>query len=130
MARIKERIFEVDEILKNVEPKEKETIQNLRALIKDTVPNATELVKHQNVTYKLNKKDFVWISHYRDHVDLEFSMGASLDSTALRSKGNEKTKNARHVVVGNFDKLKPEIARLLKAAAAIGFEHYSTPGKR
>lgn len=130
MARVKERIFDVDEILKNVEPKEKETIQNLRALIKDTVPEAAELVKHQSLTYKLNDKDFVWISRYQSHVDLEFAMGASLDSSELRSKGKEKSKNTRHVAVGNFGKLKPELIRLLKAAAAIGFEHCSPPAKK
>jgi hypothetical protein len=123
MARLKERIVSVDEILKTVEPKEKETIQNLRALIKTVVPQTVELIKHKNIVYKLGDKDFVWISHYQGHVDLEFSMGASLDSNLLRSKGKEKSNNTRHVPVGNFDKLKPEIIRLLKSAAAVGFEH-------
>ena len=87
-----------------------------------------EIVRHQNITYKLNDKDFVWICHYQGHSDLEFSMGASLDSDLLRSKGKMKSRDVRLVEVGNFDKLKPEITRLLKAAAAIGFDHCSPSG--
>ena len=51
-------------------------------------------------------------------------MGASLDSDLLKSRGTaEKSENVRLITVGNFDKEKPEVARLLKAAAAIGFKH-------
>ena len=54
-------------------------------------------------------------------------MGASLDSNLLKSRGTaEKSENVRHVSIGDFDKVKLEIARLLKAAAAIGFEHCRT----
>jgi hypothetical protein len=76
-------------------------VQNLRAIIKSAVPETTELVKNKNITYKLNNKDFVWIRHFQNHVDLDFSMGASLDSDLLKSRGKKK----------------PEIVRLLKAAA-------------
>ena len=115
----------IDEILVSLEPAQKETTQNLRALIKSTVPETVEIVRQGKIAYKLNGKDFVWISHYQDHVDLEFFMGASLDSDLLKSRGAEKSENVRHITVSNLDKLKPEIVRLLKAAAAIGFEHCS-----
>ncbi len=121
MARVKERIIDIDAILNTLQPKQKETVQNLRALIKLTVPEAAEIVKSKNITYKLSNKDFVWISHFQNHVDLEFSMGASLDSDLLKSRGKKKPENARHITVSNFDKLKPEIVRLLKAASLIGF---------
>jgi hypothetical protein len=124
MAKIKERIFDIDEIVNKLEPKQKEIIKNLRALIKSSVPEIVETVKHENITYKLLNKDLVWISQFPGHVDLEFSMGASLDSDLLKSRGTaEKSENVRHITVSNFDKLKPEIMRLVKAAAAIGFEH-------
>ena len=38
MARVKERIIDIDEVLNTLQPKQKETVQNLRALIKSTVP--------------------------------------------------------------------------------------------
>ena len=123
MARVKERIVDIDGILNSLEPKQKETVQNLRALIKSTVPETTELVKNKNITYKLDNRDFVWIRHFQSHVDLDFSMGASLDSKFLRSRGKKKPENVRHLTVSNFDKLKPEIVRLLKAANLIGSGH-------
>ena len=117
----------IDEILSTLEPAQKETIQNLRTLIKSTVPETVELVKQGKITYKLNEKDFIWISHYQDHVDLEFFMGSSLDSDLLKSRGETETsKNVRHIAISNFDKLKPEITRLLKEAATVGFKHCST----
>jgi hypothetical protein len=117
----------IDEILGSLEPAQKETIQNLRALIKSAVPETVEIVRQGKIVYKLNDKNFVWISHYQDHVDLEFFMGASLDSDLLKSRGEaEKSENVRHITVSHLDKLKPEIVRLLKAAAAVGFEHCPT----
>ncbi len=117
----------IDEILGNLQPAQKETIQNLRVLIKNAVPETMELVKNEKITYKLDAKDFVWISHYQSHVDLEFSMGASLDSNLLKTRGvAEKNDNIRHITVGNFDKIKPELTKLLKQAAAIGLEHCPT----
>ena len=117
----------IDEILGSLKPTQKETVQNLRALIKSTVPEAVEIVRQGKIAYRLNDKDFVWISHYQDHVDLEFFMGASLDSDLLKSRGGtEKSDNVRHITVSHFDKLKPEIVRLLKDAAAVGFEHCPT----
>jgi len=118
----------IDEILDSLEPLQKDNTQNLRALIKDIAPETVEVVKQGKIVYKLSNKDFVWISHYRSHVDLEFSMGASLDSDLLKNRGEaEKSENVRHITVTNFDKLKPEITRLLKTAAAIGLEHCSPP---
>ena len=117
----------IDEILGSLEPVQKETVQNLRALIKSTVPETVEIVRQGKIAYRLNDKDFVWISHFQDHVDLEFFMGASLDSDLLKSRGDaEKSENVRHITVSHLDKLKPEIVRLLKAAAAVGFEHCPT----
>jgi hypothetical protein len=115
----------IDEILSSLGPAQKETIQNLRTLIKSAVPETVEIVRQGKIAYKLNDKDFVWISHYQDHVDLEFFMGASLDSDMLKNRGTEKSENVRHITVSHLDKLKPEIVRLLKAAAALGFEHCS-----
>ena len=123
MAKVKERIVDVEYILSKLSPEQKETTQNLRALIKSTVPETTETVKNGNPTFKIGTKDFVWIIPFQNHVDLEFSMGASLDSDLLRSRGNEKPENKRHVTIRDFEEVKPELTRLLKEAASLGFEH-------
>ena len=118
----------IDEILVDLPATQKETIQNLRVHIKNTVPETAEMVKNGKIIYKLENKDFVWISHFQDHVDLEFAMGASLDSSLLKRRGvAEKNENVRHISVGNFDKVEPELTRLLKQAAILGFEHCQTP---
>jgi hypothetical protein len=121
----KEIEVDIEDMLNRLKPEQKEIIQNLRALIKSTVPETVEIVKHGNITYKLGDNDFVWISRYQNHVDLEFAMGASLDSDLLKSRGKEKPENVRHVMVNDFEKVKPEITRLLKEAESVGFKHCS-----
>ncbi|MCL4429653.1 MAG: DUF1801 domain-containing protein [Chloroflexi bacterium] len=127
MPKAQEKQQTIDEILGSLTPAQKETLQNLRQLVKNTVPETVELVKQGKVTYKLGEMDFVWISHFQAHVDLEFAMGASLDSGLLKSRGTaQQNPNIRHIVVGNFGKLQPELTRLLKEAAALGVQHCST----
>ena len=126
MVKVKETEVDIEGILNRLEPRQKEIIQSLRELIKSAVPETVEVVKHGNITYKIGVNDFVWISHYKKHVDLEFAMGASLDSDLLKSRGKEKPENVRHVTVNDFEKLKPEITRLLKEAESVGFKHCST----
>jgi hypothetical protein len=117
----------IDEILGSLQPNQKETIQNLRVLIKNSVPETVELVKNGKITFKLGDKDFVWISHFQGHVDVEFAMGASLDSNLVKSRGvAEKNQNVRHISVGNFDLVRAELMRVLKQAAVLGFEHCQT----
>ena len=130
MARLKERVIDVEQTVNKLEPKQKEITQNLRALIKATVPEAAEFVRQGKIAYRLNGKDFVWISNFsgHSHVDLEFFMGASLDSDLLRSRGLEKSENVRHIKVGDFDKLQPELTRLLKTAATLDMEHCPSTG--
>jgi hypothetical protein len=117
----------IDEVLGSLNPAQREVTQNLRQLVKNAVPETVELVKQGRIAYKLEGKDFVWIMHTQDHVDLEFAMGASLSSDLLRSRGTaEKSENVRHVAVGNYALVKPELIRLVKEAATLGFEHCAT----
>ena len=127
MTKAQQKQQTIDEILSSLSPNQKETVQNLRTLVKNTVPETIEMVKQGKIIYKLGEKDFVWIIPYQEHVDLEFAMGSSLASELLRSRGvAEQSKNVRHVAVGNFEKLKPELTRLVKEASTLGFEHCST----
>jgi hypothetical protein len=55
---------------------------------------------------------------------VEFAIGASLDSNMLKTRGvAEKNDTLRHVSAGNYEKVKPELVKLLKQAVAIGLEH-------
>jgi hypothetical protein len=118
----------VEEILNILEPKQKETTQKLRLLINKCVPETVEIIRQKNITYTLNGKDFVWLTQAKDHVDLEFLMGAALDSDLLRSKGGkDKPETVRHVIVRDVERLEPELNRLLKDAARVGLEHCPSP---
>lgn len=128
MAKVKERTIDIDdEIVNKLPSKQKEITQNLRELIKTTIPETVETLKQQNIVYKFGKNDFVWINNFQGHVDLEFAMGSSLASDMLKSRGiAEKSRNARHIEISEFNKVKPEIVRLLKDAASVGFSRCKT----
>ncbi len=128
MPKATEKQQTIDEVLSSLDPNQRETLQKLRELIKATVPETVEVIKQGKIVYKLEGKDFAWISHYQVHVDLEFAMGSSLSSDLLRSRGvAEQSRDVRHVPVGgNYAMLKPELTRLIREAAALGFEHCPT----
>ena len=114
----------VEEVLENIKPEQIRTVQNLRQLIKDAVPEAEETVRHGKLTYRLQDRDFVWITVTMSHMDLEFAMGSSLSSMLLKSRGiAEQNKNIRHVEVGDFAAVQSELKRLVKAAAVLEIEH-------
>ncbi|MDR0493708.1 MAG: DUF1801 domain-containing protein [Nitrososphaerota archaeon] len=124
MPKTQEKQQTINEILSSLNPTQKETLQNLRQLIKDTAPETIEMVKQGKIVYKLENKDLVWISRYQNHLDVEFAMGTSLSSDLLKSRGiAEQNKNTRHVLVGNLALVKPELTRLVHEAATLGFEH-------
>ena len=52
----------MEEILGSLNSPQKETVQNLRELVKAGVPETVEFVKTRGkIVYKLGNKDFVWI---------------------------------------------------------------------
>jgi hypothetical protein len=127
MTKAQEKQQTIDEILSSLTLDQKTLIQNLRQLVKDAVPQTHEIVKQGKIVYKLEDKDFVWISRFQTHMDLEFAMGASLSSDMLRSRGiAEQNENVRHVSVSDFPQQEAELRRLLKKAATLGFEHCQT----
>jgi hypothetical protein len=120
----------LDEILNSLDEKQRQTTQNLRNLIKNIIPETVEIIRRGNITFVLSGKDFVWLTQANGHVDVEFFMGASLDSDLLRDRGiQEKNESVRHVEVHSFKKTQPELSRLLRDAARIGLEHCSSPAK-
>jgi hypothetical protein len=115
----------LEEVLNTLDEKQRQTTINLQNLIKKTVPQTTEIIRHTNITYILDGKDFVWLTQANGHVDVEFAIGASLDSELLRGHGiKEKNPSVRHVEVHSFPKYEPEVARLLNDAARIWYDLY------
>jgi hypothetical protein len=126
MPKKQEKQQTINEVLRSLNSQQKETLQKLRQLIKNAVPESAEMVKQGKIVYKLKGKDFVWINYTKDHVDLDFAMGTSLSSDLLRSRGvAEHNRNIRHAQISNFTQEKPELLRLVRDAAALGFDHYT-----
>ncbi len=112
----------LEEVLNTLDDKQRQTTQKIQTLIKKNVPTSVEIIRRGNITYVLNGKDFVWLTQANDHIDVEFALGASLDSPLLRNHGiKEKNPAVRHIEVHSFEKHEPELKRLLKDAARISF---------
>lgn len=108
----------VDEILSGLEPPRKETTEKIRSMVKSTIPDATERVRHGRITYVLNGKDLLSVRPTHSHVDLLFVCGTTCESRLLTGRG---TKNEpRHVKIRDMSDLdESELIRLLKEAERI-----------
>jgi len=106
----------VEAIIRKLDPAKKELAENLRSLVKSTLPDVIETVKWGNITYMLNDKNLVWLLFYKDHVDFGFFNGARLDSKLLEGTG----KGLRHIKIKTSPDInKPEFRRLMKDAARM-----------
>jgi len=106
------------EILNKLDLRQREITEKLRSLIKKTVPEAVEMVRRGRITYAVAGKDFAWISHSKNHVDLDFVCGTRLSSALLRGRG--KGKDVKHVEIKAMDRVdEEELKGLLKDAAGI-----------
>ncbi len=96
----------------------KETIEKLRNLVKNTLPNLKATVKRGNITYVLNGKDFLRILTYKTHAELGFVNGTRIASMLLKRRG--KGRSWRHLEVKTPEDVdNPEIKRLLEWAAEL-----------
>ncbi len=106
----------VEGIVIQLDPQRRELTEKLRALVRETMPEAVETVKWGNVTYLLKGKNLSWLIMYKDHVDLGFFQGAGLKSKRLEGTG----KGLRHIKVRTpADIDETEFARLLRDARSL-----------
>jgi hypothetical protein len=107
----------VQAIMESFGPEWRGVAETLRALIKNTLPNAVETVKWGNITYLHDDKNLAWIIAFKDHLDFGFFRGAQLKSERLEGTG----KGLRHIKVrAKEDVDEKEFARLIKDAAKLG----------
>jgi hypothetical protein len=107
----------VDEYLAGVEPKLAALAEQIRALIKRTLPDVTESLNSWGYPLFATKgREVAWMIVYKNHLNFGFTQGAQLRSSLLEGTG----KNFRHVKVkGEADIKQAEIARLLNEAAKL-----------
>ena len=115
---VKKKEKTIAEILNKLDLRQKEIAEKLRYLLKKEIPYAVEMVRRGKITYAISGKDFAWISHSKNHVDLDFVCGTRLGSALLKGRG--KRKDIRHIEINAIDKVdEKELAELLKNAARL-----------
>ncbi len=107
----------VGEVLDKLDEHQKEKLEKLRSIVKNTVPDAVEFLRRGKIAYSVNGKDFAWISAFENHLDVDFLCGTRMDSELLKERG--KQGNLRHVEIrsDNFDET--ELKRLLVQSSEI-----------
>jgi hypothetical protein len=116
---VKSKPKTTEEILIKLDPKQKEIAENLRAIIKNVLPDVVEMIRRGKITYVLNDKDFASISLYKGHVDLDLVAGTKVSSDLLKGRGTGK--DVRHIKITTVQNLEDhEFTRLLRDAAALG----------
>ena len=115
---VKSKLKTVDEILGRLEPEKKAITEKFRGIVKNTIPDAIEIVRRGRITYVLNNKDFLSIRTAQSHVDLLFLCGAKCASHLLKGSGTGR--DLRHVEVRNMSGFDTsELVRLLKDVERI-----------
>jgi hypothetical protein len=95
-----------------------ETVEKLRNLIKDTLLDVQETVKHGRITYVLKGKNFLRINLTKSHLDLGFVNGTRISSMLLKRRGCDRS--WRHLEVKTPDDVEnPEIKRLISRASEL-----------
>lgn len=83
----------VDAYLSTFPAETQKRIQQIRLLIKSTVPNATETFAYMMPAYKLNGKAFVYFAAYERHIGF-YSMGIGQQEFADELKGFKQGKGS------------------------------------
>jgi hypothetical protein len=115
---VKRKRKTVDEVLGSLEPEKREIAEKFRCMVKNTIPDATEIVRRGKISYVLHDKDFLLIRTAQSHVDLLFLCGTRCASHLLKGRGSGR--DLRYVEMRNmsdFDEV--ELVRLLKEAERI-----------
>lgn len=105
-----------DAYLRKKDPKLREVVRGLRALVKEAVPDVTETVNPWGLpTFELNGP-ICYLMVGKNHVTFGFLRGTSLDDPKGLLEGTGK--NLRHVKVRKKEDLSQGGLRRLVAAAA------------
>jgi hypothetical protein len=106
----------VPELISSLGGPRKEMLERMRAVVRRTLPEATETVKWGQPVYSLWGKNIICFMIYDDHVNFGLFMGARLKAARLEGTG----KGLRHVkvyTIGDIDE--KEFSRLARDAAKL-----------
>lgn len=60
----------IDKYLKDVTPSQKEALERVRKIIKQTVPEAEETISWTMPTFKYNKKNLIHFAAFKNHMSI------------------------------------------------------------
>lgn len=60
----------IDEYLKNVTPTQKATLEHIRKIIKQVVPDAEEAIGYGIPAFKVKGRSFTYFAAFKDHMSL------------------------------------------------------------
>jgi hypothetical protein len=113
---VKSKPKTAEEIFSKVDDDKKAVAEQLRLLVKATVPKAAEIIRLGRITYMLDGKDFAGIRLTKQHVDLMFFRANSLSSPHLKGQGTAT--DPKHLQVFASKDFDETVAkRLLKEAS-------------
>ena len=93
----------VDEYVKTLEPQMAEMVNEIRMLVREAAPTATEAFKWAQPVYEANGP-FAWVRAFRAHVTFGFWRGKELaDSKGLLESSGERM---AHVRLSNLKDIK------------------------
>jgi hypothetical protein len=117
MASSTRRSKDVDRLLAEVDPRQREVAQALRELILEAAPELREVVKWGAPCY-LGAKLVCSIAAHSDHTNLEFYHGTSLRDPKRLLEGTGKS--LRHVKIHAAGDVKPALLKpLLREAVDL-----------
>ena len=106
----------IDELVGGLSSQQREIVGKLRAIVKETLPQAVESVKWGHPVYVYKGKNIITLMFFDDHTNYGLFMGARLKSERLEGTG----KGLRHVkVYGVKDVDEKEFSRLAMDAAKL-----------
>lgn len=117
MSSVESRVeIQIEEHLRGKEPRLREVVEGVRALVRETVPDVAETVNPWGVPTFDFKGPMCYLSVASKHVTFGFYRGTSLDDPTSLLEGVGK--NLRHVKVRKVEDLKNDGLRVLVRAAA------------
>jgi hypothetical protein len=113
---------EPDDLVAGYSPPIRDILQELRAVIKENMPDAKEIVYHDALGHTLTdgpRGRILYVAPMADYVNLGFMFGGHLDDPEKLLEG--KGARMRHIKVRSVEEARnPALAKLVKAAAADG----------
>lgn len=90
-------------------PEHQETVAMLRALVRECVPQAEEVVSYNMPVFKAGGQIFAWILGTKKDVTFSFRAGTSLEDRYGLLRGTGKT--ARHIKLKRVDSVDKAVLR-------------------